>query len=135
MSDDPETARQIEELASDDRPLLILDVDDVVQAGGPADDGRYRLDDTEDDACAQGFAPGRFAQRSAFADSSGESIRRHGECKNDRGGNVHFGSSKQGRFKTPRRTNPPAKAASVHRWSRQPFGCSRHVPQGANRVC
>lgn len=30
MSDDPETARQIEELASDDRPLLILDVDDVV---------------------------------------------------------------------------------------------------------
>lgn len=30
MSDDPETARQIAELASDDRPLLILDVDDVV---------------------------------------------------------------------------------------------------------
>lgn len=30
MSDDPETARQIEELASDDRPLLVLDVDDVV---------------------------------------------------------------------------------------------------------
>lgn len=30
MSDDPETARQIEELAIDDRPLLILDVDDVV---------------------------------------------------------------------------------------------------------
>ncbi|MBZ9677154.1 hypothetical protein [Mesorhizobium sp. ES1-1] len=30
MSDDPETARQIEELAADDRPLLILDVDDVV---------------------------------------------------------------------------------------------------------
>ncbi|UDL90157.1 hypothetical protein LGH82_01795 [Mesorhizobium sp. PAMC28654] len=30
MSDDPETARQIAELADDDRPLLILDVDDVV---------------------------------------------------------------------------------------------------------
>jgi hypothetical protein len=30
MSDDPETARQIEELADDDRPLLVLDVDDVV---------------------------------------------------------------------------------------------------------
>ncbi len=30
MSDDPETLRQIEELASDDRPLLVLDVDDVV---------------------------------------------------------------------------------------------------------
>ena len=30
MSDDPETARQIEELASDNRPLLVLDVDDVV---------------------------------------------------------------------------------------------------------
>ena len=25
MSDDPETARQIEELAADDRPLLVLD--------------------------------------------------------------------------------------------------------------
>ncbi|MER8807824.1 DUF2608 domain-containing protein [Mesorhizobium australicum] len=30
MSDDPETARQIEELAADYRPLLVLDVDDVV---------------------------------------------------------------------------------------------------------
>jgi hypothetical protein len=30
MSDDPETARQIAELALDDRPLLVLDVDDVV---------------------------------------------------------------------------------------------------------
>ncbi|MBZ9843509.1 hypothetical protein [Mesorhizobium sp. CA5] len=30
MSDDPETARQIEELAADNRPLLVLDVDDVV---------------------------------------------------------------------------------------------------------
>jgi hypothetical protein len=30
MSDDPETLRQIEELAADDRPLLILDVDDVI---------------------------------------------------------------------------------------------------------
>lgn len=30
MSDDPETARQIAELASDARPLLVLDVDDVV---------------------------------------------------------------------------------------------------------
>ncbi|ESX05828.1 hypothetical protein X769_03410 [Mesorhizobium sp. LSJC268A00] len=30
MSDDPETARQIAELAADDRPLLILDVDDVL---------------------------------------------------------------------------------------------------------
>lgn len=30
MSDDPETARQIAELAADDRPLLILDVNDVV---------------------------------------------------------------------------------------------------------
>jgi len=30
MSDDPETARQIEGLAADDRPLLVLDVDDVV---------------------------------------------------------------------------------------------------------
>jgi hypothetical protein len=30
MSDDPETARQIAELASDDRPLLVLDVDDVI---------------------------------------------------------------------------------------------------------
>lgn len=30
MSDDPETARQIEDLAADDRPLLVLDVDDVV---------------------------------------------------------------------------------------------------------
>jgi hypothetical protein len=30
MSDDPETARQIGELASDDRPLLVLDVDDVL---------------------------------------------------------------------------------------------------------
>lgn len=30
MSDDPETLRQIEELANDDRPLLVLDVDDVV---------------------------------------------------------------------------------------------------------
>ena len=30
MSDDPETARQIEELAADSRPLLVLDVDDVV---------------------------------------------------------------------------------------------------------
>ncbi|RVD61905.1 hypothetical protein EN828_17105 [Mesorhizobium sp. M2D.F.Ca.ET.185.01.1.1] len=30
MSDDPETARQIEELAADDRPLLVLDVDDVL---------------------------------------------------------------------------------------------------------
>jgi hypothetical protein len=30
MSDDPETVRQIAELALDDRPLLILDVDDVV---------------------------------------------------------------------------------------------------------
>jgi hypothetical protein len=30
LSDDPETARQIAELASDDRPLLVLDVDDVV---------------------------------------------------------------------------------------------------------
>ena len=30
MSDDPETLRQIEELAQDDRPLLVLDVDDVV---------------------------------------------------------------------------------------------------------
>lgn len=30
MSDDPETARQIAELASDDRPLLVLDVDEVV---------------------------------------------------------------------------------------------------------
>jgi hypothetical protein len=30
MSDDPETARQIAELAQDDRPLLVLDVDEVV---------------------------------------------------------------------------------------------------------
>lgn len=30
MSDDPETARQIAELSLDDRPLLVLDVDDVV---------------------------------------------------------------------------------------------------------
>lgn len=30
MSDDPETARQIAELADDPRPLLVLDVDDVV---------------------------------------------------------------------------------------------------------
>lgn len=30
MSDDPETARQIEELSLDDRPLLVLDVDDVL---------------------------------------------------------------------------------------------------------
>ncbi|MCV0397023.1 MAG: hypothetical protein K5872_08545 [Rhizobiaceae bacterium] len=30
MSDDPETARQIAELARDDRPLLVLDVDDVI---------------------------------------------------------------------------------------------------------
>ena len=30
MSDDPETVRQIAELAFDDRPLLVLDVDDVV---------------------------------------------------------------------------------------------------------
>lgn len=30
MSDDLETARQIAELASDDRPLLVLDVDEVV---------------------------------------------------------------------------------------------------------
>lgn len=30
MSDDPETARQIAELALDSRPLLVLDVDDVV---------------------------------------------------------------------------------------------------------
>lgn len=30
MSDDPETARQIAELARDDRPLLVLDVDEVV---------------------------------------------------------------------------------------------------------
>jgi len=30
MSDDPETARQIAELAKDDRPLLVLDVDEVV---------------------------------------------------------------------------------------------------------
>ncbi|MER8576544.1 DUF2608 domain-containing protein [Mesorhizobium sp. M1338] len=30
MSDDPETARQIEELVADDRPLLVLDVDDVL---------------------------------------------------------------------------------------------------------
>ena len=30
MSDDPETLRQIEELSTDDRPLLVLDVDDVV---------------------------------------------------------------------------------------------------------
>ncbi|TEX94817.1 hypothetical protein ELQ05_08150, partial [Campylobacter sp. US53] len=30
MSDDPETARQIAELASDHRPLLVLDVDDVI---------------------------------------------------------------------------------------------------------
>jgi hypothetical protein len=30
MSDDPETARQIAELARDDRPLLALDVDEVV---------------------------------------------------------------------------------------------------------
>lgn len=30
MSVDPETLRQIEELAHDDRPLLVLDVDDVV---------------------------------------------------------------------------------------------------------
>ncbi|MDN2564753.1 hypothetical protein N1F89_00815 [Aquibium sp. A9E412] len=30
MSDDPETRRQIAALAADDRPLLVLDVDDVV---------------------------------------------------------------------------------------------------------
>lgn len=30
MSDDPETVRQIAELARDDRPLLVLDVDDVL---------------------------------------------------------------------------------------------------------
>ena len=30
MSIDPETARQIEELSHDDRPLLVLDVDDVL---------------------------------------------------------------------------------------------------------
>ncbi len=30
MSDDPETARQIAELSLDERPLLVLDVDDVV---------------------------------------------------------------------------------------------------------
>ncbi|RJG45398.1 hypothetical protein [Mesorhizobium sp. DCY119] len=30
MSDDPETARQIAELAKDERPLLVLDVDEVV---------------------------------------------------------------------------------------------------------
>ena len=30
MSDDPETARQIAELSSDTRPLLVLDVDEVV---------------------------------------------------------------------------------------------------------
>ena len=30
MSDDPETLRQIEELSHDDRPLLVLDVDDVL---------------------------------------------------------------------------------------------------------
>ncbi len=30
MSDDPETARQISELAGDTRPLLVLDVDEVV---------------------------------------------------------------------------------------------------------
>ena len=30
MSDDPETARQIAELSRDTRPLLVLDVDEVV---------------------------------------------------------------------------------------------------------
>jgi hypothetical protein len=30
MSDDPETARQIAELAADERPLLVLDVDEVL---------------------------------------------------------------------------------------------------------
>lgn len=30
MSDDPETARQIAELSHDDRPLLVVDVDDVL---------------------------------------------------------------------------------------------------------
>ena len=30
MSDDPETLRQMEELSHDDRPLLVLDVDDVL---------------------------------------------------------------------------------------------------------
>jgi len=30
VSDDPETLRQIEELSQDDRPLLVLDVDDVL---------------------------------------------------------------------------------------------------------
>jgi hypothetical protein len=30
MSDDPETARQIAELSLDTRPLLVLDVDDVL---------------------------------------------------------------------------------------------------------
>jgi hypothetical protein len=30
MSEDPETARQIAELSADERPLLVLDVDDVV---------------------------------------------------------------------------------------------------------
>jgi hypothetical protein len=30
VSDDPETLRQIEELSHDDRPLLVLDVDDVL---------------------------------------------------------------------------------------------------------
>ena len=30
MSDDPETARQIAELSRDARPLLVLDVDEVM---------------------------------------------------------------------------------------------------------
>jgi hypothetical protein len=30
LSDDPETARQIDELARDERPLLVLDIDEVV---------------------------------------------------------------------------------------------------------
>ncbi len=30
MSDDPETARQIAELSRDTRPLLVLDVDEVL---------------------------------------------------------------------------------------------------------
>ncbi len=59
------------------------DVDACSETGGPTDYRRDRLDDSEDEAGAEGFAEARAMEDRAFAERRGEGIGRHAERKDD----------------------------------------------------
>ncbi|KAG1249657.1 hypothetical protein G6F65_019045 [Rhizopus arrhizus] len=72
---------------------------DVLQGGTaeqPADDGRDRFDDAEDDAGAQRIAEHRLAHGGTLADRRSEGIGGHGEADQEDRNRRHGGSGRSG---------------------------------------